>query len=87
MNLMKSLSLAAVAGVLLFSSNAFAAVDSKIKVTLWDKGSSAEIKTDMGMGMTGDHTKSGMGIKVSKDHVKAGNVTFQVKNSSKETVQ
>jgi uncharacterized cupredoxin-like copper-binding protein len=86
MNLMKSLSLAAVAGVLLFSSNAFAAVDSKIKVTLWDKGSSAEIKTDMGMGMTGDHTKSGMGIKVSKDHVKAGNVTFQVKNSSKETV-
>lgn len=86
MTVMKSFGLAAIAGILLLSSNAFAAVDTKIKVTLWDKGTSAEIKTDMGMGMTGDHAKASMGLKLSKDHAKAGNVTFQVTNSSKETV-
>jgi uncharacterized cupredoxin-like copper-binding protein len=86
MNMMKSLRLAAIAGALLFTSNALALADSTIKATLWDKGTSAEIKTDMGMGMTGDHSKATMGIKLSKDHAKAGNITFKVKNSSKETI-
>jgi uncharacterized cupredoxin-like copper-binding protein len=86
MTMMKSLSLAAIAGVLLLTGNAFAAVDTKIRVTLWDKGTSAEIKTDLGMGMSGDHAKSSMGIKLSHAHAKAGNITFQVTNASKETV-
>jgi uncharacterized cupredoxin-like copper-binding protein len=86
MKMMKSLSLAAVAGCLMLSSTAFAEVSTKVNVTLWDKGPAAEIKTDMGMGMAGDHSKATMGLKLSKDHAKAGNVTFEVKNSSKETV-
>jgi len=84
---LKPLALASIAGALLLSSQAFAAATgSKVNVTLWDKGASAEVKNDMGMGMAGDHTKATMGLKLSKDHAKAGNVTFQVKNSSKETV-
>jgi uncharacterized cupredoxin-like copper-binding protein len=90
MSATKSLIQAAVAGVLLLSSNVIAIADSTIKATLWDKGTSAQIKTDLGMGMAGDmaggHAMSGMGIKLSKDHAKAGKVTFEVKNSSKETV-
>jgi uncharacterized cupredoxin-like copper-binding protein len=81
----KSISLTAIASCLLLSCHAFAA-DSKVNVTLWDKGPSAEVKTDEGMGMAGDHSKATMGLKLSKDHAKAGNVTFLVKNSSKQIV-
>jgi len=82
----KSVYLAAAAGAFLLLSATLAVADSKVDVTLWDSGTSAEIKTDMGMGMPGDHSKASMGLKLSTDHAKAGNVTFQVTNSSKETV-
>lgn len=85
MNKLKSIGLAAVASSLLLPGIAFAA-DQKVNVTLWDDGPAAEVKTDMGMGMAGDHSKATMGLKLSKDHAKAGHVVFLVKNSSKQTV-
>jgi uncharacterized cupredoxin-like copper-binding protein len=58
-----------------------------VKVTLWDKGSSAPMAMDQGLGMTqASMTDKNMGIKLSKKSVKAGEITFEVTNSSKETV-
>ena len=58
-----------------------------VKVTLWDKGTSAPMAMDEGLGMKhASMANSNMGIKLSKKSVKAGEVTFEVTNSSKETV-
>lgn len=58
-----------------------------VKVTLWDKGTSAPMAMDEGLGMThASNADSNMGIKLSRKKVKAGEVTFEVTNSSKETV-
>jgi uncharacterized cupredoxin-like copper-binding protein len=58
-----------------------------VKVTLWDKGASAPMAMDQGLGMTSaSKADSNMGIKLSRKTVKAGEVTFKVTNSSKETV-
>jgi uncharacterized cupredoxin-like copper-binding protein len=58
-----------------------------VKVTLWDKGISAPMAMDEGLGMpSAMKADTNMGIKLSKKSVKVGDVTFQVTNSSKETV-
>ena len=58
-----------------------------VKVTLWDKGTSAPMAMDQGLGMThASMADSNMGIKLSKKKVKAGEVTFEVTNASAETV-
>ena len=58
-----------------------------VKVKLWDKGTDAPMAMDEGLGMTNaSMADSNMGIKLSKKSVKAGEVTFEVDNSSKETV-
>ena len=68
------------------ASPSFAA-GTVINVSLWDKGTIAEMPTDLGFPATGkDMSKVTMGIAVSADTVKAGEVTFEVLNSSKETV-
>ena len=56
-----------------------------INVKLWDKG---DINPDakLGMGMHADLGHAMMGIDIDKTAVTAGPVTFQVRNSSKETV-
>lgn len=59
---------------------------STVSVTLWDKGTDAEMKMDQGIGMSGDHTMANMGLNLAQDTVKAGEVTFQVTNSSKDQV-
>lgn len=59
---------------------------ANIKVTLWDKGADGEMKTDMGLGMAGDHKMASMGLKLSEDHAKAGDITFNVTNTSKDAV-
>ncbi|HEY1383070.1 MAG TPA: hypothetical protein VGF43_05625 [Dongiaceae bacterium] len=60
---------------------------STVKVTLWDKGTSSQMAMDEGLGMThASKADSNMGIRLSKKKVKAGEVTFEVTNSSKETV-
>lgn len=58
-----------------------------VKVTLWDKGASAPMAMDEGLGMQhASKAGSNMGIKLSKKTVKAGEVTFEVTNASKDTV-
>ncbi len=57
-----------------------------ISVTLWDKGTSADIATDRGIGMIGDMSKATMGLRLSTKTAKAGDVTFKVVNSSQETI-
>jgi uncharacterized cupredoxin-like copper-binding protein len=58
-----------------------------VKVTLWDKGTSAPMAMDEGMGMMhASMADSNMGIKINKKTVKAGEITFKVTNASKETV-
>jgi uncharacterized cupredoxin-like copper-binding protein len=56
-------------------------------VSLWDKGSNIQMATDFGYPATGkDMSKATMGIAVNTDTVKAGEVTFEVLNSSAETI-
>jgi len=63
------------------------AAGTVVNVSLWDKGATMEMPTDLGFPATGkDMSKVTMGIAVSADTVKAGEVTFEVLNSSKETV-
>ena len=66
---------------------AWAADGTTVNVTLWDKGPNAEMSTDEGMGMMhASMAGTMMGIKLDKKQAKAGEVTFQVTNSSKDTV-
>lgn len=77
----------ALLGAVLTASIASAAqASTTVKVTLWDKGTSAEMATDKGVGMEMDKTPATMGVKLSKTTVKAGDVVFRVTNGSKETV-
>jgi uncharacterized cupredoxin-like copper-binding protein len=65
---------------------AFADEGAIVGVTLWDKGTSAPMSNDEGMGMTNaSMSGTNMGIKTDKDMVKAGEVKFEVTNSSQET--
>lgn len=58
-----------------------------VDITLWDKGADAEMATDMGYSSGQvNHGKLSMGLKLSHDRVPAGEVTFNVTNSSKETI-
>jgi uncharacterized cupredoxin-like copper-binding protein len=57
-----------------------------VTVSLWDKGANVEMPTNLGMNMGGDLSKATMGIKASPSKVKAGEVTFVVKNTSKDTI-
>ena len=57
-----------------------------VGVTLWDKGQSAPMTNDEGMGMmNASMSNTNMGIKLDKKTVQAGEVRFEVTNSSKET--
>src|SRR6478672_429400 len=68
------------------ASPARAARKNVIKVELWDKGTKAEMATNLGIGGSGDKAKASMGLKLSSKTAKAGKVTFDVINSSKDTV-
>jgi uncharacterized cupredoxin-like copper-binding protein len=58
-----------------------------VQVALWDKGTSAPMAMDQGLGMANaSQADSNMGIKLSTEKVKAGEVTFEVTNSSQETI-
>jgi len=63
------------------------AAGTVVNVSLWDKGSNIQMATNSGYPATGkDMSKATMGIAVSTDTVKAGEVTFEVLNSSADTV-
>ena len=58
-----------------------------VKVDLWDKMGNADMPTNFKYGMPGvDNSKAPMGIKVSRASVPQGKVTFDVTNSSKDTI-
>lgn len=79
----------AAAGVLLgaLAAPAVAADGTIVDVTFWDKGPSAEMSTDEGMGMMhASLADTMMGIKLARKRARAGEVTFRVTNMSKDTV-
>ncbi len=65
-----------------------AAAGTTVKVSLWDKGGMMDFSQNMGMGLGMHHNMSMamVGIKVDKTTVPAGKVTFEVTNTSKETI-
>lgn len=68
------------------ASLAMAATPTKINIKLWDEGPTADLSKDNGIDGMGDKSKATMGLKLSTTTVKAGDVTFDVVNTSKETV-
>jgi uncharacterized cupredoxin-like copper-binding protein len=67
-------------------TSAFA--DETIDVSLQDRGGMMDMGKNMmmGMGMKGNMMDAPMSIKLDKNTVKSGNITFAVKNDSKETL-
>jgi len=71
--------------LMLMASSAFAS--TVVKVDLWDKGAATPMGTGMGYATPGlDISKATMGIKTSVASAPAGIVSFQVTNSSADTV-
>ena len=63
------------------------AAGTVVNVSLWDKGAEMEMATDLGFPSAGkDMSKATMGIALSADAVKAGEITFEVLNSSTDTI-
>ncbi|QKC84722.1 sulfocyanin-like copper-binding protein [Mesorhizobium sp. NZP2077] len=60
---------------------------SLVQISLWDKGASTEMPMGLAYATPGiDLAKATMGIKALPGVVKAGEVTFNVKNDSKDTI-
>jgi uncharacterized cupredoxin-like copper-binding protein len=80
-----ALTLFALAMLAIFPAASQAA--TSVKVDLWDKMGDQDMPTNLKYGMPGvDNSKAPMGIKLSRDRVPHGKVTFNVVNSSKDTV-
>jgi uncharacterized cupredoxin-like copper-binding protein len=62
------------------------AAGTVVNVALWDKGADVTQATNLGLGMGGDMSKATMGISATPDTVKPGMVTFEVLNTSKDTI-
>ncbi|MDX8525973.1 sulfocyanin-like copper-binding protein [Mesorhizobium sp. MSK_1335] len=76
-----------VATVLMTGSSGVVQAASLVQVSLWDKGASTEMPVGLAYATPGfDASKATMGIKATPGAVKAGEVTFNVKNDSKDTV-
>ncbi|MGX8010012.1 sulfocyanin-like copper-binding protein [Mesorhizobium sp. ORM8.1] len=75
-------------GAMLMAGNAGAVqAAALVQVSLWDKGASMEMPMGLAYETPGlDLAKATMGIKALPGAVKAGEVTFNVKNDSKDTV-
>lgn len=59
---------------------------TSVDVQLWDNGPDMEMPTDLAYAPGVDNTKAPFGIKVSRSSAPAGDVTFNVTNTSKETI-
>jgi len=63
------------------------AAGTVVNVSLWDKGAETAMAFDLGFPAAGkDMSKVTMGIAVSVDTASAGEITFEVLNSSKDTI-
>ncbi|WP_246679952.1 sulfocyanin-like copper-binding protein [Mesorhizobium sp. B1-1-9] len=76
------------AAAMLMAGNAGAVqAAALVQVSLWDKGASTEMPMGLAYASPGlDLAKATMGIKALPGAVKAGEVTFNVRNDSKDTV-
>ncbi len=67
--------------------NSSQAAGTVVNVSLWDKGAETPMATDLGFPAVGkDMSNVTMGIGVSQELVKAGETTFEVLNSSEDTI-
>jgi uncharacterized cupredoxin-like copper-binding protein len=63
------------------------AAGTTVNVLLSDKGANVDMPTNLGMNMGAmDMSKATMGIKATPSKIKAGEVTFVVKNISKDAI-
>jgi uncharacterized cupredoxin-like copper-binding protein len=75
------------AGLVLAAMATVASAATVVNVDLWDKGADMTMPTDLMYGTPGlDLSKATMGIKVDPKSAPAGDVTFNVTNSSKDTI-
>ncbi|WP_246686907.1 sulfocyanin-like copper-binding protein [Mesorhizobium sp. B2-4-19] len=75
------------AAMLMIGSAGATRAASIVQVSLWDKGASVQMPMGLAYATPGiDLSKATMGMKASPGAVKAGEVTFNVKNDSKDTV-
>ncbi len=64
-----------------------AASAETVAVSLWDKGAETEMATGLAMGTEGaDVSKATFGIDIEPRSVKAGEITFEVRNVSKDMI-
>ena len=74
-------------GLMLAISAGAASAATVVKVDLWDKGSAMAMGTGMTYEAPGlDMSKATMGVKATPDAAPAGVVSFQVTNTSKDTI-
>ena len=77
--------IATAVGIAISSNLAMAA--TVVKVELWDKGADAGMAKGLAYATAGmDMSKATMGMRLSRKNAAAGVVTFQVTNTSKDTV-
>jgi uncharacterized cupredoxin-like copper-binding protein len=63
------------------------AAGTVVNVSLWDKGSEMPMATDLGFPGAGkDMSKATMGVALSQETAGAGETTFEVLNSSKDSI-
>ena len=77
---------AVIAAVALVSISGSAFAASVIHVTLFDRGASAAMATDLGMTMGGDKSKAVMNVAAAPAFARSGEVTFDVTNSSTDFI-
>jgi len=79
------LAIVAILGLAVFPSAVRAA--TVVQVELWDRGADVQMPTDLAYPATdAAHANAIMGIKLSTDTARAGIVSFQVTNTSKDTI-
>jgi len=79
--------LAMVSGLALAASASAALAATIVKVDLWDKGAGTEMATNLAYAAPGmDMSKATMGVKATPASAAAGIVSFEVTNTSKDTV-
>ncbi len=87
MRSLKHFAFVLVAGLVLAQWAGAASAATVVNVDLWDKGADMDMPKGLIYGAPGvDLSKATMGIKVSQPSAPTGDVTFNVTNSSKDTI-
>lgn len=87
MKSLKQYAMSAVAGLAIVLLATAASAATVVKVDLWNKATDATVPTDLLYGTPGlDLSRATMGIKLDRTSAPTGDVTFNVTNSSKDTI-